>query len=290
MLNNPLKPILDRSFRRTRQGFTLIELLVVIAIIAILAAILFPVFGRARENARRSSCQSNLKQIGLGVIQYRQDYDEFFPLASRPTANPFFGWADTIQPYLKSTQIYQCPSEPNGPSDLPNAAATTPVVGYTDYWYNAILSWNGNGANATPFATPIYGTGLNEAALLFASSTIMAGDGSTNGANPGSARYRSNGCGNTVNNNAGNPDFANCPSATRLATIGGLGGLGVQVRHLGGVNLAFTDGHVKWYRGDNESSTAANAVGSSKIYGPRAGFDTSGQSPTFNATSQADRP
>ncbi|RYG53119.1 DUF1559 domain-containing protein, partial [bacterium] len=60
----------------TRKAFTLIELLVVIAIIAILAAILFPVFGRARENARRSSCQSNLKQIGLGIMQYTQDYDE----------------------------------------------------------------------------------------------------------------------------------------------------------------------------------------------------------------------
>jgi prepilin-type N-terminal cleavage/methylation domain-containing protein len=62
-----------------RLGFTLIELLVVIAIIAILAAILFPVFGRARENARRSSCQSNLKQIGLGILQYNQDFDERFP-------------------------------------------------------------------------------------------------------------------------------------------------------------------------------------------------------------------
>ena len=289
MLNNPSKLCLDRSLRHTRQGFTLIELLVVIAIIAILAAILFPVFGRARENARRSSCQSNLKQIGLGVIQYRQDYDEFFPLASRPTANPFFGWADTIQPYLKSTQIYQCPSEPNGPSDLPNAAAATPVVGYTDYWYNAILSWNGNGANATPFATPVYGTGLNEAALLFASSTILAGDGSTNGANPGSARYRSNGCGNVVSNATDAPGFANCPAGTRFANIGGLGGAGVQVRHLGGINLAFTDGHVKWYKGANDNSTNAADPGSSQIFGPRTGFNTSAQSPTFNATSQTDR-
>src|SRR5205809_4233116 len=65
---------------RTRRAFTLIELLVVIAIIAILAAILFPVFSRARENARRASCQSNLKQIGLGFLQYAQDYDERLPL------------------------------------------------------------------------------------------------------------------------------------------------------------------------------------------------------------------
>jgi prepilin-type N-terminal cleavage/methylation domain-containing protein len=67
---------------RKRTGFTLIELLVVIAIIAILAAILFPVFARARENARRASCQSNLKQIGLAVYQYTQDYDEKCPSAA----------------------------------------------------------------------------------------------------------------------------------------------------------------------------------------------------------------
>jgi prepilin-type N-terminal cleavage/methylation domain-containing protein len=64
-----------------RKGFTLIELLIVIEIIAILAAVLFPVFGRARENARRSSCQSNLKQIGMGLLQYTQDYDESYPAA-----------------------------------------------------------------------------------------------------------------------------------------------------------------------------------------------------------------
>src|SRR5438093_9492423 len=74
--------------RSDRSGFTLIELLVVIAIIAILAAILFPVFGRARENARRSSCQSNLKQLSLGMLQYTQDYDERFPSSSATGLQP----------------------------------------------------------------------------------------------------------------------------------------------------------------------------------------------------------
>jgi prepilin-type N-terminal cleavage/methylation domain-containing protein/prepilin-type processing-associated H-X9-DG protein len=95
-----------------RTGFTLIELLVVIAIIAILAAILFPVFARARENARRSSCQSNLKQIGLGVMQYTQDYDEKLPrsyanAATRPAGDTVFR---QIDPYTRSTQLNVCPS------------------------------------------------------------------------------------------------------------------------------------------------------------------------------------
>jgi prepilin-type N-terminal cleavage/methylation domain-containing protein/prepilin-type processing-associated H-X9-DG protein len=95
-------------FRRAR-GFTLIELLVVIAIIAILAAILFPVFARARENARRASCQSNLKQIGLGIAQYTQDYDEKMPAYARVTT-PELSWQAAIQPYVKSSQLFSCPS------------------------------------------------------------------------------------------------------------------------------------------------------------------------------------
>jgi prepilin-type N-terminal cleavage/methylation domain-containing protein/prepilin-type processing-associated H-X9-DG protein len=110
------------SSQTLRRGFTLIELLVVIAIIAILASILFPVFGRARENARRSSCQSNLKQIGLGLLQYSQDYDEklihnwYGPqgyLASDPNTGRY-KWMDAVQPYIKSTQLFTCPSGPTG--------------------------------------------------------------------------------------------------------------------------------------------------------------------------------
>ncbi|RYG61266.1 DUF1559 domain-containing protein, partial [bacterium] len=99
----------SRLHSTARRGFTLIELLVVIAIIAILASILFPVFGRARENGRRSSCLSNLKQIGLAFMQYSQDYDEAYPLTSFGATN--ISWTNGAQPYLKSTQIFRCPSD-----------------------------------------------------------------------------------------------------------------------------------------------------------------------------------
>jgi prepilin-type N-terminal cleavage/methylation domain-containing protein/prepilin-type processing-associated H-X9-DG protein len=100
-----------------RSAFTLIELLVVIAIIAILAAILFPVFAQAREKARQASCLSNLKQLGLAVIQYNQDYDETMPpAASNEPAwggNPAWcnSWVLLVQPYCKSLGIFYCPSD-----------------------------------------------------------------------------------------------------------------------------------------------------------------------------------
>ncbi len=101
--------------RTGRCGFTLIELLVVIAIIAILAAILFPVFARAREKAKQTSCASNLKQVGTSMLMYVQDYDERFPLDDGGTddctdrAYPW-AWYNAIMPYMKNDQLLLCPA------------------------------------------------------------------------------------------------------------------------------------------------------------------------------------
>jgi len=101
-----------------KRGFTLIELLVVIAIIAILAAILFPVFAKAREKARQAMCLSNQKQLGLALVQYVQDYDETFPTVDfwaayyAPTW-PTYAWIACLEPYLKSSKVLECPSNEN---------------------------------------------------------------------------------------------------------------------------------------------------------------------------------
>jgi prepilin-type N-terminal cleavage/methylation domain-containing protein/prepilin-type processing-associated H-X9-DG protein len=127
------------------RGFTLIELLVVIAIIALLAAILFPVFARTRENARRASCQSNLKQVGMGMIQYSQDYDERVPDswygAGNGASTPGgvrYKWMDAIYPYVKSTQIFTCPSDSTSKFTLAQDLTGPSDNDYGSYIINAV--------------------------------------------------------------------------------------------------------------------------------------------------------
>lgn len=227
MKNNSLK---------TYKAFTLIELLVVIAIIAILAAILFPVFARARENARRSSCQSNLKQVALGLLQYTQDYDErFLSIVSPAGAGSPYGWAGLVQPYIKSTQIYKCPSGDGDQQDDPS------MDNYTYYQYNRNLA---NFATETP---PNVGRLI--AILAKPSQTVMFVDGS--GAR---ARANTNGCNNGFRDLTGADVCPTTGSALGPALLYSdtsspdPNGRDAANRHLGGVNFAFTDGHVKWFK------------------------------------------
>ncbi len=163
---------------QNRAAFTLIELLVVIAIIAILAAILFPVFARARENARRCSCQSNPKQVGLGLLQSVQDYDEKYPnrasLVAITPSNVYNNWADMIMPYVKSKQVFQCPS--HVPRDSSGNIANNGIMDGYPYNIPGGYASNTGGWNGTQTRTLIsdYATAPVSLAQLQRSSENIA--------------------------------------------------------------------------------------------------------------------
>ena len=204
---------------RSHFAFTLIELLVVIAIIAILAAILFPVFGRARENARRSSCQSNLKQIGLGFAQYTQDYDERLP--PRRNGNDIFSWRRSLHPYVKSTQLYACPSNVNNSNFCDDSiAANMTSVGLsptTDPRFPRSYTINGTNVNIGGNPPVEFNSAQSLSAIPQTAQTILVSE-----------------------SNEGGTEFRWDSSTNRYASsVDGFPG------HLGQVNFLFVDGHVK---------------------------------------------
>jgi prepilin-type N-terminal cleavage/methylation domain-containing protein/prepilin-type processing-associated H-X9-DG protein len=234
---------------RGRSAFTLIELLVVIAIIAILAAILFPVFARARENARRASCQSNLKQIGLGFIQYAQDYDERLPNNQANTTQPTgpvgsagttpktLTWDESIYPYVKSTQIFTCPSAEAAPgvatkhnNQDTNANSLGQWTGqpHRDYAMNCnLLPSNGNQTGRQT----VDGF-LSLAAIPNTAEIFLAGES-----------RRSN--------------MGGYYASFLYAHVSQVGAIsysnddkGVGKVHLEGANWLYVDGHVKWQKPD----------------------------------------
>jgi prepilin-type N-terminal cleavage/methylation domain-containing protein/prepilin-type processing-associated H-X9-DG protein len=201
---------------RLAGGFTLIELLVVIAIIAILASILFPVFARARENARRSSCLSNQKQIGLGFMQYVQDYDEKYPpqytyVGPDTTRNINESWNSLLQPYIKSTQLFNCPS-----NDATYGAA---IVAYN---YNDAIGHMDWGTYAP----------VSAAAIQSVSTTWMMAEWS-------SPHYGSQSRFGAVYPPSYTLTGVDLKNSTRMNI------------HLGGMNVAYADGHVKWSTSSN---------------------------------------
>ncbi len=278
-------------------------MLVVIAIIAILAAILFPAFARARENARRASCQSNLKQIGLGIMQYTQDYDEKFPCgiiydASAQPRNGS-GWAGQIFPYVKSTQIYTCPSDSRG-----GTAVYSGVTNYSlSYFLNSNLHIDDDAKPSVSIAS------LNASALtvmLLEGSAVnpdlkinltLAGnavsDAST--ATNGFLSPTTDGEDNIYGGAGGNGHYAFGGDVTH-----GLGGRNNSqyypsvdnfnnpahdVRHFNGGNYLFADGHVKWLVPNRVSagpSPASSTTAQNSAYdGNAAGTQNMG---SFGAT------
>lgn len=249
-----------RTQQAVPQGFTLIELLVVIAIIAILAAILFPVFAKARENARRASCQSQLKQISLGLMQYGQDNDESMPkgLANGRGA----GWAGPTMPYIKSTAIFKCPSDTKKPNNNPqisyayNQAITYPINGYS------------GAAAMAEFAAPA------RTVLLFevTNDTFNPNtDGPLSAYSPG---------GNGLNTN---PNLVPSSPQARYATGYMANGTYPSVydaptgRHLDGANYAFLDGHVKWLKAESVcGGLAAPNANSAPSGGDKSPYNAAG--------------
>ena len=200
-----------------KRGFTLIELLVAIAIIAILAAILFPVFARARENARRASCMSNLKQIGLGFMQYTQDYDEKWPLVySYWNSTTLVWWEDEVQPYIKSYQLFVCPSQ-----DTPLSYGTYRPAGYPNPLVTSYA------ANETVLG---YGSMMPIVTLQQPATTIIVTD-----------VRRSIEIWDKYNDDPLTPGWLGGIS-------GGVNYCRVDKRHLDGANFLWGDGHVKWMK------------------------------------------
>lgn len=240
-----------------RKGFTLIELLVVIAIIAILAAILFPVFAQAREKARQTACLSNLKQLATGGMLYSQDYDEKFFAYANETANPAYLWNAGFEVYMKNKQVQFCPDATQMNKPLPGFSA--PWGGVNGAWgpafpdYVGSYTMNGylyygdvphpvspNGSNLTPFCA----TQLS--AVVSPAKTGWFGDGVWVDAWPRTLVPNSQPCDPkhidyNTNDSGGNGLYRMCVA-----------------RHSGGLDLAYVDGHAKWTKALANTNPALN--------------------------------
>ena len=240
------------------RGFTLIELLIVIAIIALLAAMLFPVFARTRENARRSSCASNLKQIAMGMIQYTQDYDERLPFdlpipnrhVSTTDGKPYTAtcgvtstaciriyWPDLLHPYLKSGKIFNDPSRANqyfgGCKFLAGAGGNCPSTATVakPWIYNGypLTAKDQNGGNRSRRDNIAYGY------AEYLARSVSTG----NPLSIASVNYPSEKL------------LVAESSSYSIKVPTAIGSCGNMIpRHFNGVNVAFVDGHVKWSKWD----------------------------------------
>jgi len=251
---------------QNKQAFTLIELLVVIAIIAILAAILFPVFARARENARRTACISNLKQVGLGIMQYLQDNDERYPMIYSRSAtgslppdgiifyDTYVFWQQAIFPYVKSHQLFFCP---NSPSSMGANTALPPQ--------GSLLNAN---YSFSQYMGPAAG-GIAMAAVDSSATTFMI-------AEMGVYSFQANDIrGNSSSAYTGSyympgGGARGISCATVTADYRGDCATG---RHFDGLTIGYADGHAKWLKGETviaeaRKFSASSATGNASALNP----------------------
>jgi prepilin-type N-terminal cleavage/methylation domain-containing protein len=260
----------------TRRGFTLIELLVVIAIIAILAAILFPVFAQAREAARKTTCTSNLKQVGIAFGLYTQDYDETFPWAASNLGTPTTTWYDLVEPYVKvgasgfgytggvQRPFYICPSFENKtvPMQPGDPTPTTfPAAQVTSAMSYAANGWVMPMANKALGANPWFpGKSLTALASLQAPASVVLTThaGGTRPAVGGDDV--TSGC-------TGNEEGVGAVPAM-------MGGASVycaaRFQHSGGTVTLLADGHAKWYRGPASWAGQGGSIAYRKSLSPNA--------------------
>lgn len=261
-----------------RRGFTLIELLVVIAIIAILAAILFPVFAQAREKARQTSCLSNMKQVGTAVLMYSQDYDEMYPLGSflLTGMTAAISWQDLLEPYIKvgaagtgvnvvqraNVTFWICPSIGTTATNLPLTTGDTgvPYNEFTSAFYSKAFSYINN-SNLMPTShRSLPGIGVDgwfplgvqgQASVEAPANRVLVVEG---------MGYVGNTGGDDTNNCTG-IEVGFQPGITGRLIGRRENYCAARYRHSGGANVTLADGHAKWFKGPGTSWRAQSTQG-----------------------------
>ena len=257
------------AFKNVKSGFTLIELLVVIAIIGLLAAILFPVFARARENARRASCMSNMKQLGLAFLQYTQDYDERLPPPAPTSTQSFQGWAGRIYPYVKSTQVFVCPSD-------------TPPVNVL----GTRISYMAN-ANTVQFSAENGAPSGLLAKFTAPARTVLILEGIGYACDPATAEitsaYANGEYGPQGNYATGKMDIGFWADSANGSNYGWPVSLS-EGRHLSGSNFLACDGHAKWLKPERVSAASTQGSTLTTYSNCTSGTSTSPQAANAGTT------
>jgi prepilin-type N-terminal cleavage/methylation domain-containing protein/prepilin-type processing-associated H-X9-DG protein len=261
-----------------RKGFTLIELLVVIAIIAILAAILFPVFAQAREAARKTSCTSNLRQVGIALGMYTQDFDECFPWAASNLSAPTTTWYDLVEPYVKvgasgfgftggvQRPFYVCPSFDK--ADVPRPAGSPAVPAFPAAQVTRAMSYAANGwimpmanRNLLPNSPWFPGQGGPQSLASIGAPTSVVLVSHALGTRPSVAGDDvTSGCTGNEEGVAGVPPQMGS-SAVYCAA---------RYKHNGGAVYLMADSHAKWFRGPDNWAAPGSSVAYRRSLAPNA--------------------